>query len=38
MWKPELVPRAAVSKVSRGVEGRSRAVGTASGQGTRSKL
>ncbi|KAL6759262.1 hypothetical protein V8C86DRAFT_2576977 [Haematococcus lacustris] len=29
MWRPELVPRAAVSRVSRGVEGQSRAVGTA---------
>mmetsp|Transcript_28846 Transcript_28846/g.73578 ORF Transcript_28846/g.73578 Transcript_28846/m.73578 type:complete len:296 (-) Transcript_28846:183-1070(-) len=38
MWRPELVPRAAVSKVSRGVEGQSRAVGTAAGAGPRSKL
>ena len=33
LWKPELVPRGAVSKVSRGVESSSRAVGHA-----RSKL
>jgi peroxisomal 2,4-dienoyl-CoA reductase len=34
MWKPAVVPRSVVSKVSRGVEAKSRAVGTAA----RSKL
>ena len=32
MWKPAIVPRSAVSKVSRGVEAQSRAVGTAAGR------
>ena len=36
MWKPQLVPREAVSKVSRGVESKSRAVGTAAAP--RSKM
>jgi len=30
LWRPPLVPRAAVSKLSRGVEGSSRATGIAS--------
>jgi hypothetical protein len=41
MWKPQLVTREMVSKVSRSVEGKSRAVGVAgssSSNGTRSKL
>lgn len=40
MWRPELVPRAAVSRISRSVEGKSRVVGTATGDKAppRSKL
>ncbi|MEW5298475.1 MAG: hypothetical protein WDW38_000789 [Sanguina aurantia] len=39
MWKPSLVPRKAVTQMSRGVEDKSRAVGTASSSGpVRSKL
>jgi peroxisomal 2,4-dienoyl-CoA reductase len=41
MWKPQVVPRSAVSQVSRGVEAKSRDVGTAAaagGQAARSKL
>ena len=40
MWKPQLVTREMVSKVSRSVEGKSRAVGVAGGGGgnARSKL
>lgn len=39
MWRPQLVPREGVSRVSRSVEGKSRGVGIAgSGGGPRSKL
>ncbi|KAG1676064.1 hypothetical protein FOA52_014929 [Chlamydomonas sp. UWO 241] len=40
MWRPQVVPRNAVSKVSRGVEASSRAIGTAASSSTaaRSKL
>lgn len=37
MWRPELVPRAAVSQVSRGVESKSRAM-TGTGAAPRSKM
>lgn len=41
MWRPQLVPREGVSRVSRSVEGKSRGVGIAGGAGAaapRSKL